>query len=224
MAVRQIFIPASKPPYWSETSVSFEWHPGLSTSQKMKSVQSLHESAKIRFPNISLLEVSTKSDIQMGVQLSAFNLYLEQSTLGIVPFEAAFQSSKVYRMHGQITEALRLGPREAKSYARTIDRDDQLLGFQWNERVWPLEPKSWFYDWLYIQALLTSAQHLIGNIREFGGFTDIEFNPLKSFNCQARTCAIVASSHDDSQLSQWIQHPELLLGDPQGLTTQVRLF
>jgi hypothetical protein len=34
---------------------------------------------------------------------------------------------------------------------------------------------------------------LWSHLCKYKGFTDIEFNPKKSFSCQARTCAIIVS-------------------------------
>ena len=45
---------------------------------------------------------------------------------------------------------------------------------------------------LYIQALY-SHKDFLKKLFKYEGFTDIEFNPNKSINCQARTCAIIVS-------------------------------
>ena len=57
---------------------------------------------------------------------------------------------------------------------------------------WPLIPKTAFYDWLYLKALLPHKEYL-EKLFKYKGFTDIEFNPKKSINCQARTCALLVS-------------------------------
>lgn len=43
-------------------------------------------------------------------------------------------------------------------------------------------------DWLYIRALAPYKAWIAKNV-VYGGFTDIEFNPKKSVNCQARAFA-----------------------------------
>jgi hypothetical protein len=57
---------------------------------------------------------------------------------------------------------------------------------------WPLVPKTAFYDWLYLTALSPHKEYL-KKLYLYKGFTDIEFNPKKSINCQARTCALLIS-------------------------------
>ena len=59
----------------------------------------------------------------------------------------------------------------------------------WNGERWPLEPKTAFYDWLYIR-LLRQRDHTEDDLAKYQSFTDIEFNPSKSINCQARSCAL----------------------------------
>ena len=57
------------------------------------------------------------------------------------------------------------------------------------DKTFKLEPKTAFYDWLYIKAL-GNNKDLINEIRKFNIFSDIKFNPNKSLNCQARSLAI----------------------------------
>ena len=57
---------------------------------------------------------------------------------------------------------------------------------------WPLEPKTVFYDYIYycaVRGCLTSGE--LEELRQYDAFTDIEFNPAKSINTQARSIAIV---------------------------------
>ena len=55
-----------------------------------------------------------------------------------------------------------------------------------------MKPKTLFYDWLYIKALLNTLE-LKKIILEYDAFTDIEFNPEKSINCQAYSAALFVS-------------------------------
>ncbi len=57
----------------------------------------------------------------------------------------------------------------------------------------PLMPRTIFYNWLYINALLENPQYT-QELMQFNGFTDIEFNPEKSINCQAEAAALFVSS------------------------------
>ena len=61
----------------------------------------------------------------------------------------------------------------------------KLVGFVRNDEIWTLEPKTAFYDYIYISALIKNFGYDL-NISEYQWFTDIEFNPQKSINCQAR--------------------------------------
>ena len=49
-----------------------------------------------------------------------------------------------------------------------------------------------FYTWLYLNALIQN-QSLADELLDFDAFTDIEFNPKKSINCQAASAAIFKS-------------------------------
>lgn len=65
----------------------------------------------------------------------------------------------------------------------------RLLGFDLAGQKWGLEPKTAFYDWLYLTALMQNPQLSI-QILDFEDFTDVEFNPEKSISCQARTATL----------------------------------
>ena len=74
MAKRPIFkVSNKKDLFIEEVEIDFEFHNGLSVSQKQKSIRSLHQSAKdLGIENV--LEISTKSESQLGNMLSAFIL------------------------------------------------------------------------------------------------------------------------------------------------------
>ena len=59
-------------------------------------------------------------------------------------------------------------------------------------REWDLEPRSAFYDWVYIKAL-TARSDLMEQLVGYDAFTDIEFNPDRSINCQAYSVALFVS-------------------------------
>jgi len=46
---------------------------------------------------------------------------------------------------------------------------------------------------MYINALYKNNRDIVEELLEYEAFSDIEFNPKKSINCQARTCAILVS-------------------------------
>jgi hypothetical protein len=78
--------------------------------------------------------------------------------------------------------------RDAKRDPR-LQESARLVGFTFENRRFPLEPKTGFYDWLYISALHRQRDALAPLCR-YAGFTDIEFNPGRSIDCQARSCAL----------------------------------
>lgn len=61
----------------------------------------------------------------------------------------------------------------------------QLDYFDYKGKQYPNEPKTLFYDYIYIQAL---REHKI-DLSKYNVFTDIEFGK-NSINCQARSCAL----------------------------------
>lgn len=211
MAVRPVFVASRGVPAFQEVCVQFTWHSGFARSQKEKSIWELHGAFARDFPDLPLLEVSGKSSSALGVSLSAFNLLTDHPTLGSISVESAFQGSKVFADLGQIELAYETDPRTAKSIAREADSEHALLRFSWKENVWPLEPKSLFYDWLYCSSLSRRPQ-LIDEVRLFRAFTDIEFNPEKSFNCQARSCAIAVSLIERGLLNEALENRQTFLG------------
>ncbi|MFL3530150.1 DUF6977 family protein [Citrobacter amalonaticus] len=192
MAVRPVFIPTNAGNVLSVTKdVDFPWAPGMSKTQKQKSIRALHAAANEQGVN-SLLEISSKSEDELGVKLSAFNLRIKTKKLGKeFTVESAFQSSKVFEMGGPYVDILDKSSVEAKKDLR-LKESGSLVNFKFYNTIWPLVPRTAFYDWLYLSALnqnKTLALHLLN----FDGFTDIEFNPAKSINCQARAAALFVS-------------------------------
>lgn len=71
----------------------------------------------------------------------------------------------------------------------------------------PLEPKTAFYDWLYINALYEHREWLRSHILKYAGFTDIEFNPERSINCQARSCALLVTLLKNDWINDAVSSP-----------------
>ncbi len=188
MANRPIYLPGVKgKALVTPVNVEFKWVAGLAVSQKQKSIRSLHEAAAQQ--NIThILEISSKSENPLGVKLSAFNLHLVTSSGLNTTVENAFQASKVFRNGGPYLDLLEKSPREAKKDIRLKTSGD-LIAFRLEGEDWLTRPLTAFYDWLYLSALRQSptvAEQLLG----FDGFTDIEFNPERSLNCQAASAAL----------------------------------
>ncbi|MDE7254476.1 MAG: hypothetical protein K2O32_16255 [Acetatifactor sp.] len=169
----------------SET-YSFEWFPGFAVSQKQKSIESLHNAIREVDANAKPLEISTKSKDPIGVKLSAFNLRLNNYAL-----ENIFQSAKVFENGGPYLDLLDVLPKEAKRDER-LHNSGKLKAFRYQQEDFPLNPKTVFYDFIYISAVKQSlAIDEINAISNYNYFTDIEFNPTKSMNTQARTVAMI---------------------------------
>lgn len=191
MAQRPIFIPnINGNQLFEEVNIDFQWYSGFAASQKQKSIQSLHEKAFEKGFK-SLLEVSSKSTELLGQRLSAFSLQIDTLEYGKISVECAFQGSKVFEGNAQYKEIYTLTSLEAKRFHQA-NSSGKLIAFHFQNEKWDLEPKSAFYDWLYIKALYPHKDFL-KKLYQYKGFTDIEFNPSKSINCQARTCAIIVS-------------------------------
>ena len=190
MASRPVFTALGDPSHLvKEVLVQFAWNPGFAPIQKKKNIVAMHEAATSQ-GLVPLLEVSTKSEEKLGQRLSAFNLKI-QTEVGEISIESAYQGSKVFKSGGPYTDIYGKDSRSAKKDER-LQTSGPLVGFNFFGQKWPLIPKTAFYDWLYLSAL-APHQEFLTRLFEYKGFTDIEFNPEKSINCQARTCALLVS-------------------------------
>ena len=174
MAVRPIFISTGdieKP--FIKKDISFKWISGMSYSQKCKRRDSLANEISKLYDIKRWLEISTKSDKDIGVKLSALNLILKTST-GSDSVENIYQSSKV------------------------ID-DGKIVSFKYNDCIFENEPTGMFYDYIYMYAFLQNKD-LIHDFIQYDIFSDIEFNPNKSLNTQARAAAIFKTLCDNHSL------------------------
>jgi len=187
MAVRPVFRPIEHHPFVIEMDISFKWYPGFSVSQTQKSIFSLHHAIKKQGVD-PVLEISSKSSQSLGFQLSAFNLVFETLDGKKMSVECAFQGSKVFENGGPYRELYQVSSRKAKKDER-LQTSGKLTGFLFMDEEFPTNPKTAFYDWLYLLALKQN-QVLSSQLPSFQGFTDIVFNPKKSFNCQARSAAL----------------------------------
>lgn len=176
-ATRPIFIPEpSSPKLVKEIDLQFEWFMGMARTQKQKSLAAFHAEAEEKGYS-KVLEISTYSLQPLGVQLSAFNLFFNsEASSGTV--EDLYQKSKV--LSGNVDQ--------------THERDKNAKGekpvsFLFENYNWPLNPRTCFYDWLYINALHQNS-NLVRQIFEFDAFTDIAYNPKKSLSTQARSVAL----------------------------------
>ena len=123
------------------------------------------------------------------MKLSAFNLQKSVPSLGkCISVECIFQGGKVFTGGGPYTDLYVKSSREAKKDSR-LKSSGMLKNFYFEGNTIPLLPKTAFYDWLYINAL-TENEELAQELLEYDSFTDVEFNPDKSLNCQAKAAAV----------------------------------
>lgn len=207
MAHRPVFIPNLKGRALVVTRmVEFRWFAGMSMQQKQRSVASLHEAAS-KLGLDHLLEISTKSENERGVALSAFNLGFDSQKNGRrFTVESVFQGSKVFAEGGPYIDLYKAHPKEAKRDER-LTSSGRLTGFCFFREPWPLEPKTAFYDWVYINTLQKNPD-LAEALLSYRAFTDIEFNPERSVNCQAYSAALYCSLTKRSLLNDAVSSRE----------------
>jgi len=185
--------------------IEFKWFPGMSKSQKQKSIKSLHQAA-IEAGIDQLLEISSKSEDELGIYLSAFNLNITtQKEKKKFSVETAFQGSKVFQNGGPFLDLFEKSSREAKKDLR-LKNSGYLKKFVFYKFEFPLKPRTFFYDWLYINAL-NQNDGLAKQIIRYSAFTDIEFNPKKSINCQAFSAALYVSLQHSSKVDECLKSP-----------------
>jgi hypothetical protein len=206
MATRPVFCP--KEGSVKTIEINFEWHAGMAASQKKKSIASLHKAANKNGLN-NILEISTKSEEKLGRDLSAFNLKIAISNRGNCFLESAYQGSKEFTEGGPYEDLYDLSPFEAKTDQR-IKNSGQISSFKFEGEEWPLNPVEAFYSWIYINAV-TQNKEDFKDITKYSGFTDIEFNPKKSVNCQAYSAALYVSLLNEGVLEEVIKDKEAFI-------------
>lgn len=204
MAERPVFIPAPQAPgYVIQKSLRIAWAGGFAAVQKKKNIIALHDAAKAIGIG-PVLEASTKSDEKIGQSLSAFNLRVKISE-GDLPLECVYQGSKVFERGGPFTDLYFSDARSAKRDPR-LHQVGGLVAFLLDGFEFPLEPKTFFYDWLYISALYPHREWL-NRLSRYEAFSDIEFNPQKSINCQARSLALFVALRQLGLLDEAVRSP-----------------
>ena len=202
MASRPVFMPNyNKSGSFIEMAVEFEWSPGFSIRQKQQSIKSLHDSIRKKVGDIKILEISTKSTNEIGIRASAFNLMIpDKNGISEYSVESAFQSAKKFEHGGPYEDIRRMPSQKAKTDER-LKNSGNLVLFEFFGDKWDLTPVTAFYDWLYINTLFLNPD-IYKEIVLYDAFTDIEFNPRKSINCQARSVAIFVSLYRTGNIKE----------------------
>lgn len=188
MQRKAIFKSINTKPYIDTYYVSADLPKGFALSQKQKGIKIIHDAYIRNFKGIEPLEISSKSNIELGVKLSAFNLKDKEGHA----VENIFQSSKTFEDGGPYIDLLDVSPSKAKKDER-LHNSGRLTCFTYKDVKYPLNPTTAFYDYIYLNVLLDNEdllKDLDVYIKEGATFTDIEFNPDRSLNCQAKTIAL----------------------------------
>lgn len=212
MAERPIFVPTREQDgYLKWIDFEIPWASGFADVQKQKNIRALHSAAE-QAGHVPLLEISSKSDVKAGRHLSAFHLRVPFRD-GSIFLENAFQGSKIFEDGGPFIDLYGVEPREAKRDAR-LRESGPLVGFHFEGVDFPLTPTTVFYDWLYLRAVFPHREWLMKRVTSdvnYAGFTDIEFNPAKSVNCQAKSCALFVSLMRENKLEHYMQSPSIFV-------------
>lgn len=195
MATRPVFFvndSYEENPRTNEIQIDFDWHPGFSIAQKQRSIKSLHSRILATTSLQCPLEISSKSPLALGAELSAFNLQLSiRATSPIkASVETVYQGSKQFNGTCRCdSDRYYLAPRDARKRARDYEDSAKLSGWTIGDFFFDLSSGTEFYSWLYLGALY-QQESLLKQLIEYDCFTDIEFNPKKSLACQARSAAL----------------------------------
>ncbi len=186
MAKRPVFLCKETFPYYEIDEVEFKFFSGFALSQKQKSINELHREFNKKC-DIKVLEISTKSTELIGVKLSAFRMPVlvgdEQISL-----ECAFQGSKKFEKGGPYIDLYKKNPWEVKKDSR-LKESGAIIGFDFSGEEFGNDPKDYFYNWLYISSLYDNEEYM-EQVMNYRAFSDIEFNPSRSINCQAKAASI----------------------------------
>jgi hypothetical protein len=206
MANRPVFTLYNSKPYIKETIIEFKFYNGFSEKQKRLSIDSLHKSILNNNMNSKVLEISSKSDNPLGIKLSAFNLKIKTKNEIEYTIETLFQSSKVFENGGPYRDILNKSSKDAKKDER-LKNSGKIIEFNCFGNIFNISPKTYFYDWLYVNAVY-SNKYLSNEILKYNAFTDIEFNPNKSINCQAKSAALYVSLYKNGLIEKALKSKE----------------
>ena len=192
MAKRICYIISDTPPFYMlwESNISFK--DNLTIEQKQQEIALMHDEFENIFPGKRVLEISSKSLQHGGVDLSAFNLLKYVPSLKKhISVECIYQASKVFENDQQFIDLLDVTSKQAKKDLR-IATSGKVIRYEFEGKVYPSTPKTAFYNYLYISALLEN-ENKADVLTKYDAFTDIEFNPVTGSNCQALASAIYVS-------------------------------
>ena len=128
MANRPVFVVSLNQQYYIRENIDFQFFSGFSDKQKKRSINSLHEAYLKKNSNKKILEISSKSDNELGIKLSAFNLMIKTKNGNTFSVESAFQASKVFEKGGPYKDLLEVSSRAAKKDER-LKNSGKIIAF-----------------------------------------------------------------------------------------------
>lgn len=184
MANRIVFETKLSKPYFKKIFIDASFPKGWLYKPEL-AIKEVNDMYKIKTEaTVDPFEVSSAADNELGVKLSAFNLKNKDGKT----VECIFQSSKKFENGGPYLDLLDVSSNVAKKDKR-LRTSGNLVAFVLNGKEYPLIPRTAFYDFVYISALLENKD-LCENLDNYNAFSDIWFNPDKSLNCQAEAMAL----------------------------------
>lgn len=181
---RSVYCVSTDTPFFEVQSVTFKPARGMNIVQWRKNVEKTHEIYMRSYHASKPLEVSTFSTVPEGAKLSAYRLTASNG----YRTECMFQSAKTFEKGGPYADLLNVKPHDAQHDER-LRKSGKLTCFTLFGKEYPLEPKTAFYDWIYIRSLMDNPE-LAAFVTHYDAFTDTSFNPERQVNCQAEACAI----------------------------------
>ena len=181
----------------NEKEIEFMGLKGNNINIKKGNVSKLHKMINLqpKYTHCKVLEVSSKSDVELGKKCSAFNLMMDGYS-----FEAIFQSSKVFEGNVQFKEVLDMKPSAAKVYIRNNKRGRNIIGFNYNGEEFPNIPYTYFYDYMYCKCVDENlSEEEKKELLKYSIFTDIEFGS-GALNCQAKSLCIYSYLYKNNKL------------------------
>lgn len=158
---------------------------------KKEKVLKVFEKIEHFFPKSSYIEVSTRSNIEIGKMLSPFNLnFRTRRSNRIISVESAYHGSKVFEDETQLFDLYDKNAFEAKMDKRLWGK--KVLYYNFLGKRIKKEPETLFFNWLYLKTLEMNKDLLL-ELKKYEFFSDTAFNPYLDPNCQARACAIGSS-------------------------------
>ena len=121
-------------------------------NKKKRCICSLHKEYLKANNGKKVLEISSKSEDKLGVDLSAFNLMFKTKSGKEVSVESAFQAGKVFENGGPYTDLLDVSSKAAKKDER-LKSSGRIISFCFDGIEFETEPKTYFYNWLYIKCI-----------------------------------------------------------------------